>query len=145
MKNFSCCVKRLSNKYGKKKQEQQIPENKQLTNTTIFPHVSSNTAAVIIIHSICTTSSIFAWSISTIVDVCRFERTMLIFAILSEPTSTKEALRWTRARLRTAYFIFSYTHYIQLMFTANEFFILKTMTLFSGAQGYILSWSCPFD
>ena len=98
MKNFSCCVKRLSNKYGKKKQEQQIPENKQLTNTTILPHVSSNTAAVIIIHSICTTSSIFAWSISTIVDVCRFERTMLIFAILSEPTSTKEALRWTRAR-----------------------------------------------
>ena len=46
-----------------------ILEENWLTNTAILPRVSSDTAAVIIIHSIRTTSSIFAWSISTIVDI----------------------------------------------------------------------------
>ena len=41
----------------------------RLTNTTILPRVSSDTGAVIIIHSIRANSSIFAWSISTIVDI----------------------------------------------------------------------------
>ena len=42
-----------------------------LTNTTIVPSVPSDTAAVKIIHSISATSAIFAWSISTIVDIFR--------------------------------------------------------------------------
>ena len=41
----------------------------RLTNTTILPRVSSDTGAVIIIHSIRANSSILAWSISTIVDI----------------------------------------------------------------------------
>ena len=47
-------------------------EHNWLTNTTILPRVSSGTTAVIIIHSICTISPIFAWSISTIVDIFFF-------------------------------------------------------------------------
>ena len=46
-------------------------EQNWLTNTTILPRVTNDTAAVIIIHSIRATSSIFARSISTIVDVFR--------------------------------------------------------------------------
>ena len=42
-----------------------------LTNTTIVPSVPSDTAAVKIIHGISATSAIFAWSISTIVDIFR--------------------------------------------------------------------------
>ena len=44
-------------------------EQNWLTNTTILPRVTNDTAAVIIIHSICAASSIFARSISTIVEV----------------------------------------------------------------------------
>ena len=46
-------------------------EQNWLTNTTIPPRVTNDTAAVIIIYSIRATSSIFARSISTIVDVFR--------------------------------------------------------------------------
>ena len=42
---------------------------KWLTNTTILPLEARNTATVIIIHSICAISSIFAWSFRTIVDI----------------------------------------------------------------------------
>ena len=42
-----------------------------LTNTTILSSVSKNTATIKIIHSICATSSIFARSISTIVDILK--------------------------------------------------------------------------
>ena len=44
---------------------------KWLTNTAILSRVSRNTATIKIIHSICATSSIFAWSISTIVDILK--------------------------------------------------------------------------
>ena len=94
MKNFSCCVKRLSNKNGKNSR-----------NNKFFK-----------------------------ILLLQREKAKKGF-VKSANFALKDALIY----LRTAYFIFSYTHYIQLMFTANEFFILKTMTLFSGAQGYILS------
>ena len=145
---FHAMWKDWTTNMAKKKQEQQIPENKQLTNTTILPRVSSDTAAVIIIHSICATSSIFAWSISTIVDVCRFERTMLIFAILSEPTSTKEALRWTRARAErrshipqnSLFYFFIYTLHTANVYGEWVFYFKNNDSLFwsSGLYSFLI-------
>ena len=40
-----------------------------LTNTTVLALISRDTATVIIIHSICATSPIFAWPFSTFVDI----------------------------------------------------------------------------
>ena len=40
-----------------------------LTNTAILSRVSRNTATIKIIHSICATSSIFARSIGTVIDI----------------------------------------------------------------------------
>ena len=42
-----------------------------LTYTAILSRVSRNTATIKIIHSICATASIFAWSISTIIDILK--------------------------------------------------------------------------
>ena len=58
---INCSMQRLCNNL----------EQNWLSNTTIPPRVTNDTAAVIIIHSICAASSIFARSISTIVEVFR--------------------------------------------------------------------------
>ena len=52
-----------------------------LTNGTIFPRVSGDTAARIVIHPIGASGSIFAWSLDTIICILNKKNSRLIFLL----------------------------------------------------------------